>query len=239
MQDFNDSVLLIDKPYGWTSFQVIRKLQYGLKIKKMGHAGTLDPLATGLLILCTGKKTKEIDSYQAQIKEYTGELLLGKTTASFDLETDFDSSFDADIVNQITENDILEALKKFQGEIDQVPPIYSAIKIDGQRLYEKARKGEEIEIKSRKVTIESFEITDFSKFPFLSFKIICSKGTYIRSLVRDLGVALGIGACMTALRRTAIGNFRVEDAYTIAGIAEKVGFEPEIKGRIIQPIFLE
>lgn len=209
-------VILIDKPLTWTSFDVVKKLRWTCKVKKIGHAGTLDPLATGLLILCTGKMTKQIDQYQAQEKEYTGTLVLGKTTPSVDLETDFDGEFD---VSGITAGQIQAAARQLTGVIEQVPPIYSAIRIDGKRLYEKARQGQtadQIEggIKTRTVTVTTFEVST-DRFPEIDFRIVCSKGTYVRSLVRDLGVLLNNGAYMSALRRTRIGAFRIEDADSI------------------------
>jgi len=212
-------VLLIDKPLGWTSFQALKKLRYQLKIKKIGHAGTLDPLATGLLILCTGKKTKEIDSYQAQEKEYTGTFVLGKTTPSIDLETDFDAEYD---ISHLNHENILAVIPQFVGEIDQTPPIFSAIKQDGKRLYELARKGQDTEIKSRKILISELEFTDTSRFPEVDFRVVCSKGTYIRSLARDIGVALGAGAYLKALCRTRIGEFKLEDAYQIQDLINQV-----------------
>ncbi|WP_234734299.1 tRNA pseudouridine(55) synthase TruB [Tellurirhabdus bombi] len=210
-------VLLIDKPLEWTSFDAVNKLRYACKFKKIGHAGTLDPLATGLLILCTGKKTKQIDQYQAQEKEYTGTLVLGKTTPSVDLETDFDAEFD---VSSITPEQVQEAAQQLTGEIQQIPPIYSAVKVGGERLYEKARRGETADIKSRTVTVSLFEV-DTTRFPEVDFRIICTKGTYIRSLVRDLGLSLQNGAYLKALRRTRIGEFRVEDADTIENFIAK------------------
>lgn len=205
-------VLLIDKPYTWSSFQALKKVKYKLKIKKIGHAGTLDPLATGLLILCTGKKTKEIDNYQAQEKEYTGTLVLGKTTPSVDLEKDFDATFPYE---HIRTEDLEKVRKQFLGEIQQTPPIFSAIKQDGKRLYELARKGKATEIKSRIVHISSLEFTNLNNFPTIGFRVVCSKGTYIRSLVRDIGSALHSGAYLKALRRTRIGEFCVENAWKI------------------------
>ena len=188
-------IILIDKPLTWTSFDVANKLKYACKFKKIGHAGTLDPLATGLLILCTGKMTKQIDQYQAQEKEYTGTLVLGKTTPSVDLETTFDAEFDT---SEITAEQIQEAANQLTGDILQVPPIYSAIRVNGERLYEKARRGEtaagvEGGIKSRQVTVSVFEVSA-DRFPEVDFRIVCSKGTYIRSLVRDLGLLLNNGA---------------------------------------------
>ncbi|GAB3750954.1 tRNA pseudouridine(55) synthase TruB [Spirosoma pomorum] len=215
-------VILIDKPLTWTSFDVANKLKYACKFKKIGHAGTLDPLATGLLILCTGKMTKQIDQYQAQEKEYTGTLVLGKTTPSVDLETEFDAEFDT---TGITPEAIEEAAQQLTGDIVQVPPIYSAVRVNGERLYEKARRGETAEhvdggIKSRQVTVSVFE-TDASRFPEVEFRIVCSKGTYIRSLVRDLGLLLNNGAYMSALRRTRIGAFRIEDADSLDSFIAK------------------
>lgn len=215
-------VILIDKPLTWTSFDVANKLKYACKFKKIGHAGTLDPLATGLLILCTGKMTKQIDQYQAQEKEYTGTLVLGKTTPSVDLETEFDGEFDT---TGITSEAIEEAARQLTGDILQVPPIYSAVRVNGERLYEKARRGETADqvdggIKSRQVTVSVFE-TDASRFPEVDFRIVCSKGTYIRSLVRDLGLLVNNGAYMSALRRTRIGNFRIEDADSLDSFMAK------------------
>ncbi|GAA4396534.1 tRNA pseudouridine(55) synthase TruB [Nibrella viscosa] len=210
-------VILIDKPLEWTSFDVVKKLRWACKFKKIGHAGTLDPLATGLLILCTGKKTKEIDSYQAQEKEYTGTLVLGKTTPSVDLETEFDAEFD---VSDITPDQIQKAAEQLTGTIEQIPPIYSAVRVNGERLYEKARRGETAEIKSRTVTVSAFEVGT-NRFPEVDFRIVCSKGTYIRSLVRDLGLLLNNGAYMQSLRRTRIGNFRIEDADTIESFIDR------------------
>lgn len=214
-------IILIDKPLTWTSFDVANKLKYACKFKKIGHAGTLDPLATGLLILCTGKMTKQIDQYQAQEKEYTGTLVLGKTTPSVDLETTFDAEFDT---SDITTEQIQEAAKQLTGYILQVPPIYSAIRVNGERLYEKARRGEtaagvEGGIKSRQVTVSIFEV-NAERFPEVDFRIVCSKGTYIRSLVRDLGLLLNNGAYMSALRRTRIGDFWIDDAHTIESFIE-------------------
>jgi len=210
----NGQVLLIDKPLTWTSFQVVNKLRweirqrFNIKKIKVGHAGTLDPLATGLLIICTGKQTKQIDTYQGQVKEYTGTFTLGGTTPSYDLETEIDNIFPT---AHITEELLHETTKQFMGEIQQKPPIFSAIKKDGKRLYELARKGETTEIKERTVTISSFEITEI-KLPEVGFRIICSKGTYIRSIAFDYGKALNSGGHLSALRRTKIGNFSVDDA---------------------------
>lgn len=208
-------VILVDKPLKWSSFQAVNKLKYILKRKfdlpkkfKIGHAGTLDPLATGLLIICTGKFTKKITEIQAQAKEYTGTFIIGATTPSYDLETEIDAVFPTE---HITEALILETLKQFIGEIEQKPPIFSAIKKDGKRLYEHARAGEEVEIQSRKTTIYEFEITRI-QLPEIDFRIKCSKGTYIRSIAFDFGLALQSGGHLSALRRTKIGDYSVENA---------------------------
>jgi len=204
-------VILIDKPLRWTSFDVVKKLRYGLKIKKIGHAGTLDPLATGLLILCTGKMTKQIEKFQAQEKEYTGTFIIGETTPSFDLETEVGNKKD---ITQITKNNLNNAAEQLSGVIDQIPPIFSAVKVDGKRAYKSARKGEEVELKARQVEIKTFEILRF-KNNEVDFRIVCSKGTYIRSIARDFGDILGTGAYLSSLRRTRIGDFLIEDAQTI------------------------
>ncbi len=211
-------LILIDKPREWTSFDVVNKIRRACKFKKIGHAGTLDPLATGLLILCTGKMTKQIDTYQAQEKAYTGTLVLGKTTPSVDLETEFDAEFDP---IGITPEQVRAAVAQLTGEIQQIPPIYSAVRVNGERLYERARRGETAEqveggIKSRTVTVTVFEVNT-DNLPAIDFRIVCSKGTYIRSLVRDLGLLLHNGAYMSALRRTHIGTFDVADAMTVEG----------------------
>ena len=216
--DERNEVILIDKPLKWTSFDVVNKIRYAGKYKKVGHAGTLDPLATGLLILCTGKKTKEIDTYQAQEKEYTGTLVIGKTTPSVDLETDFDAEFP---IEHITEEAIKQVVDQFTGIIDQIPPAHSAIRVNGKRAYESARKGEEVILKSRQVEIKEFSV-DITHFPEVSFRIVCSKGTYIRSLVRDFGKSLNSGAYMSSLRRTRIGDFKIENALTIEQFIENI-----------------
>lgn len=204
-------VILIDKPLEWTSFDVVNKLRYAIKLKKIGHAGTLDPLATGLLILCTGKMTKQIERFQAEEKEYLGTMTLGKTTPSVDLETDFDSETSVD---HLTDEDLESARQHFQGTIKQVPPVYSAVKVGGERLYKKARKGKEVIIKEREVTVHSFELTRVA-LPKVDFRIVCSKGTYIRSIVRDFGKILEVGACLSRLRRTRNGDFHVDHAYQV------------------------
>ncbi|EAQ42987.1 tRNA pseudouridine(55) synthase TruB [Polaribacter sp. MED152] len=223
----NGQVLLIDKPLTWTSFQVVNKLRWHIKQRfnikkiKVGHAGTLDPLATGLLIICTGKQTKEINTYQGQIKEYTGTFTIGSTTPSYDLETEVDETFSTE---HITSDLLKETTLQFIGDIQQKPPIFSAIKKDGKRLYELARKGETTEIKSRTVTIPEFEITKVA-LPNVEFRVVCSKGTYIRSLAYDFGKALNSGAHLSVLRRTKIGEFSVENAESIEGFIEKLKSE--------------
>ena len=207
-------VLLLDKPLTWTSFDVVRKVKNTLRPRKIGHAGTLDPLATGLLILCTGKKTKEIDQIQAQEKEYEGTFRLGQTTPSFDLETPVDSE---QPYAHLTEEEIRAAAATFLGKIEQTPPLFSAVKVDGQRAYELARKGEEAIIKSKTVEIKTFELTRIA-LPEVDFRVVCSKGTYIRSLARDLGTALGCGAHLTRLVRTRIGEYMLADAWTVAEV---------------------
>jgi tRNA pseudouridine55 synthase len=207
-------VLLLDKPLTWTSFDVVRKVKNTLRIKKIGHAGTLDPLATGLLILCTGKKTKEIDLIQAQEKEYTGTFRLGQTTPSFDLETPVDAELPFE---HLTEAEIREATARFTGLIEQTPPLFSAVKVNGERAYEVARRGGEAEIKSKQVTIREFEITRIA-LPDIDFRVTCSKGTYIRSLARDFGAALGCGAHLTKLVRTRIGEYRLAEALNMEQI---------------------
>ena len=210
-------VLLIDKPLNWTSFQVVNKLRwkirktFNIKKIKVGHAGTLDPLATGLLVICTGKMTKQINTFQGQIKEYTGTIVLGSTTPSFDLETEIDKTFPT---NHITDDLIHQTTKQFIGDIEQFPPVFSAVKKDGKRLYEFARAGEAVEIKSRTVTINEFEITNIDD-KNVEFRVVCSKGTYIRSLAHDFGKALNSGSHLSALRRTKIGDFHIDEAQSI------------------------
>jgi tRNA pseudouridine55 synthase len=218
-------IILVDKPLTWSSFQAVNKLKYLLinKVKlpkkfKIGHAGTLDPLATGLLIVCTGKFTKTISEIQAQKKEYTGTFTIGATTPSYDLETEINATFPTD---HIDEKLILETTKQFLGEIDQKPPVYSAIKKDGVRLYEHARAGEVVEIASRKTTIYEFEITSIA-MPEIDFRVVCSKGTYIRSLAFDFGLALNSGAHLSALRRTKIGDYDVNNAIDITLFEENL-----------------
>ena len=220
----NGQVLLIDKPLHWTSFQVVNKhrweirQRFNIKKIKVGHAATLDPLATGLLIICTGKQTKEIHTYQGQIKEYTGVFTIGATTPSYDLETEIDKTYPT---LHITEELLQETTKQFLGDIQQKPPIFSAIKKEGKRLYELARKGETTEIKTRTVTVTEFELTKIN-LPEVEFRVVCSKGTYIRSLAYDFGHALNSGAHLSALRRTKIGDFSVEKADSVETFIENL-----------------
>ena len=225
IEDFkNGQVLLIDKPLNWTSFQVVNKIRWHIRQKfnlkkiKVGHAGTLDPLASGLLIICTGSFTKKIDEYQGQIKEYTGEITLGATTPSFDMESEVDTTFPT---NHITEDLIQKTTEQFIGEIEQVPPMFSALKKDGVRLYDLAREGKTVEIKSRQITISQFEITNIA-LPKVQFRVVCSKGTYIRSLANDFGKALNSGGYLSKLRRTKIGEFNVKNAMQPLEYIEKV-----------------
>lgn len=224
-QDFQDGqVLQIDKPLNWTSFQAVNKLKWALKSKlglkkiKIGHAGTLDPLATGLLLVCTGKFTKRISELQGQEKEYTGTITVGATTPSYDLETEINETFPTE---HITDELIHETVKQFLGEIDQRPPIFSALKKDGVRLYEHARNGEEVEIPTRKTVIHEFEITRIA-LPEIDFRVVCSKGTYIRSLAFDFGKALNSGGHLTALRRTKIGSYDVKDGYDLEAFVDSL-----------------
>ena len=223
-QFLNGEIILIDKPLDWTSFQVVNKIRwlirstFGIKKIKVGHAGTLDPLASGLLILCTGKMTKSIEQFMGQEKEYTGTFTLGGTTASYDLETEIDNTFPTD---HITEELLQATLDQFVGTIDQYPPVFSALKKDGKRLYEFAREGIEVEIPTRKVNIRNFELTQ-KAIPKVDFEVICSKGTYIRSLANDYGKALNSGAHLSALRRTRIGEFNIEQAVSIKDFEEQI-----------------
>lgn len=217
-------VLLIDKPLHWTSFQVVNRMRSAIKRKfdlkkiKVGHAGTLDPLATGLLIICTGKFTKKIDEYQGLFKEYTGTFTLGATTPSYDLETEINEQFS---IEHLTEELIKDTTQQFMGEIDQVPPIFSAIQVDGKRAYDSARKGKSLELNSRKVTVHEFEITQIN-LPEIEFRIKCSKGTYIRSIANDFGKAMITGSHLSALRRTKIGEFSVENAMSLEDFLQQI-----------------
>lgn len=213
----NGSIILVNKPYTWTSFQVVNKLKYHIKHKygvkkfKIGHAGTLDPLATGLLIICIGKFTKRIEEFQAKEKEYTGVFRLGATTPCFDLEKPIDNEYP---YLHITNDDILRVANSFIGEIDQTPPLFSAVKVEGKRAYELARENKEVELKSKKIVISEFEVKNIN-LPDVEFRIVCSKGTYIRSIVRDFGLALNSGAHLIELERTRIGEFKLEDALNV------------------------
>jgi tRNA pseudouridine55 synthase len=217
-QDFQTgSFILLNKPYKWTSFDLVNKVKFKIKHKydlkkiKVGHAGTLDPLATGLMIVCTGKYTKQIDTYQAQVKEYIATLKLGSTTPSFDLETEVDETYPTEHIDRAL---IDEALKVFLGEIRQRPPAYSAIKIDGKRAYEYARKGQEVEIKEKILVIDEIEVLSFEE-DILKIRVVCSKGTYIRALARDIGIQLNSGAHLIALERTRIGEYNTGQALEI------------------------
>lgn len=209
-------ILLINKPLTWTSFDVVKKVRNTIRIKKIGHAGTLDPLASGLLILCTGKFTKRIEEIQAQEKEYTGTIILGQYTPSYDKETEVTRTAD---INHLTPESIKAAAETFVGTIEQVPPIYSAVMVDGKRAYDLARRGKAAELKPRTITIKAFDITAIEG-EVVSFKVICTKGTYIRSLAHDLGEKLGVGAHLGSLVRTRIGDYKLEDALTIEDIQE-------------------
>lgn len=224
-EDFLEGqLLLIDKPLGWSSFQAVNKLKWAIRRKfdlkkiKIGHAGTLDPLATGLLLICTGRFTKKISELQGQAKEYSGTITLGATTPSYDLETEINETFPID---HISEESIQSAVQEFIGNIEQTPPIFSALKKDGKRLYEYAREGKDVEIKKRMVTISELEITEI-KLPEIKFRIVCSKGTYIRSLAHDLGVALESGGHLSELRRTKIGDYHVNKAQDPSDFGEKL-----------------
>lgn len=214
----NGQTLLVDKDLDWTSFDVVKKIKNIIKCKKVGHAGTLDPLATGLLIICTGKNTKKINDIQNQDKVYTGEFILGKSTPSHDLETEFNSQKD---IKNITSDRIEEVSKRFVGEQLQRPPKFSAVKVNGKRAYEYARDNEEVKIKEKNINIYEFKIIEFN-LPNISFKISCTKGTYIRSIARDFGEKLGCGAVLSKLRRTEIGNYNVEDAFKVNNLADKL-----------------
>lgn len=223
-------VLHVDKPLTWTSFNLVSKvrwkLQKTLKMKKLkvGHAGTLDPLATGVMIICTGKSTKLIESFQYQTKEYIATLELGATTPSFDLELPVDATFPTE---HITRALVDEVIPRFLGEIWQVPPVYSAVKVDGKRAYDYAREGQEVELKPKLLVIDEIEILDFA-LPMLKIRVVCSKGTYIRALARDIGLALGSGAHLTALERTRIGDIKLEDCWQIDDLVEFLDKEARI-----------
>lgn len=219
MQPFLDGkVILIDKPLHWTSFDVVKKIRALIKVTKIGHAGTLDPLASGLLIICTGSFTKSINDYMGMEKEYTGSITLGATTATYDLESDPENVTGT---SHITPEQINGATQQFTGGIMQVPPIFSAIKVDGKRVYKLARKGHDIVLEPRPVTISTFEITGI-EMPKVFFRVVCSTGTYIRSLANDFGKALGTGGYLSSLRRTRIGNFSADAALTMEGMEQEV-----------------
>lgn len=213
-------LLLVNKPYKWTSFDVVGKIRNTFKPLKLkvGHAGTLDPLATGLLIICTGKMTKQIDTFQAEEKEYTGTMTLGATTPSYDMETEPDNKFD---ISQLTPDQLRNNCEQFIGDIQQYPPAHSAVKIDGERLYEKARRGEDVEKRLRNVTVTAFELTRI-ELPEVDFRVVCSKGTYIRSLINDFGVALNNGAYLSKLRRTRSGSYQVTDAWEVMELVNMI-----------------
>ncbi len=217
-QEAYGEVFLIDKPLEWTSFDVVKKVRNALRIKKVGHAGTLDPLATGLLIVCAGKQTKQIDTYMGQEKEYTGTFVIGATTESFDLEKPIIPVADP---YGVTLEQVKAAAAKLTGDIFQIPPMHSAIKVDGKRVYESARKGIEVKMEPRPVHVREFEITSFEGNQ-VGFRISCSKGTYIRSLARDFGEILGVGAYMSSLCRTRIGDFLLTDAHDLPELVEKI-----------------
>lgn len=209
-------ILLLNKPLDWTSFDVVKKVRNTLRVKKVGHAGTLDPLATGLLILCTGKYTKRIDAIQGQEKEYTGTIRLGEITPSYDRETEVTETRD---ISNVTKESVEEAAKTFEGMIEQVPPIYSAVMVDGKRAYDLARNGKSAELKPRTITIKAFKILVMEGAE-VHFKVVCTKGTYIRSLAHDLGQQLGCGGHLSSLVRTRIGEYKLEDALSIEDILE-------------------
>jgi len=220
----NGEVLLFDKNFDWTSFDLVSRVRnilcrkVGIKKLKVGHAGTLDPLATGLMILCTGKATKQIESLQLQEKEYIATIKLGATTPSFDMETDEDSQNDC---SYVTEEQFKTVLKKFEGEIEQVPPVFSAVKVKGKRAFNYARNGESLKLQPKKIVITVIELVSF-QLPTVVIKVVCSKGTYIRSLARDIGEELKCGAYLTALQRTRIGDFKIENAMSVDYFTENL-----------------
>ena len=224
MNFIDGEILYIDKPYGWTSFDAVKRVRGALtrrmKVKKLkvGHAGTLDPLATGVMVVCTGRSTKRIEELQAGVKEYVAEMALGATTPSFDMETKIDATYPTE---HITKELVDNVLKNFIGTISQVPPAFSAIKVDGKRAYESARKGIEVALKPKTLVIDEIELLDFSPEK-ITIRVVCSKGTYIRALARDIGEALGSGAYLTALRRTRVGAARIEECLSIDQVAELI-----------------
>lgn len=224
MNFIEGEIMYIDKPLGWTSFDAVKRLRgaltrrLGVKRIKVGHAGTLDPLATGVMILCTGRATKRIDELQAGVKEYVATLALGATTPSFDLETQIDQTYPT---GHITRELVQKTLERFVGRIEQIPPTFSAVKVDGKRAYELARKGREVELKPKILVIDEIELLDFSQTS-ITIRVVCSKGTYIRALARDIGQALGTGAHLTALRRTRVGGVAIENCLSIQQAAELI-----------------
>lgn len=228
MNYISGEILCIDKPLGWTSFDAVKRIRgaiqrrLGLKKFKVGHAGTLDPLATGVLIVCTGRATRRIDELQTGVKEYVADLRLGATTPSFDLETEIDAVFPTD---HITRRSVEEVLPRFTGAIMQVPPVFSAVKVDGKRAYKFARKGHEVELKPKQLQIDEIELIEFSP-ESLRLRIVCGKGTYIRALARDIGQALGSGAHLTSLRRTRVGDCRIEDSMSVDQAIELISSGP-------------
>ncbi len=224
MNFIEGEILYLDKPLGWTSFDAVKRVRgaltrrLGLKKLKVGHAGTLDPLATGVMIICTGRATKLIDSLQAGVKEYEASIALGATTPSFDLETEIDARYP---VEHITEELVRDVLSRFTGRIEQIPPAFSACKVDGKRAYELARKGREVDLKPKVLVIDSIELLSFAR-DSISIRVVCSKGTYIRVLARDIGAALGSGGHLTALRRTRVGDARIADCLTMDQAAELI-----------------
>ncbi|MEZ3521177.1 MAG: tRNA pseudouridine(55) synthase TruB [Muribaculaceae bacterium] len=224
MNFIEGEILYVDKPLGWTSFDAVKRVRgaltrrLGLKKLKVGHAGTLDPLATGVMIICTGRATKLIDNLQAGVKEYEASIALGATTPSFDLETEIDARYP---VEHITEELVRDVLSRFTGRIEQIPPAFSACKVDGKRAYELARKGREVDLKPKVLVIDSIELLSFAR-DSISIRVVCSKGTYIRALARDIGAALGSGGHLTALRRTRVGDARIADCLTMDQAAELI-----------------
>lgn len=234
MNFLDGEILCFDKPLEWTSFDLVNKVRYMIKRKlgvkkfKIGHAGTLDPLATGVLIVCTGKATKRIEEFQYQTKEYVATLRLGATTPSFDLEQEIDAEYPTE---HITREMVEETLKSFIGEIQQIPPVYSAVKVNGKRAYDYARKGNEVELKPKLLVIDEIELLD-CQLPYITIRVVCSKGTYIRALARDIGIALKSGAHLTSLRRTRVGEFRVENCISLEQFQNIVNEQEQINSDI-------
>lgn len=230
----NGEILCFDKPLEWTSFDLVNKVRYMIKRKlgvkkfKIGHAGTLDPLATGVLIVCTGKATKRIEEFQYQTKEYVATLRLGATTPSFDLEQEIDAEYPTE---HITREMVEETLKTFLGEIQQIPPVYSAVKVNGKRAYDYARKGNEVELKPKLLVIDEIELLD-CQLPYITIRVVCSKGTYIRALARDIGTALNSGAHLTSLRRTRVGDVTVENCISLEQFQNIVNEQEQINSDI-------